>query len=245
LHALEELRSAVKRGEPYHVAVLDLQMPGMDGLELAQRVKTDPTLTSTRLLLLTSLNQYNMVENTYRAGIDAILTKPVRQAQLFNCLSTVLGASGDSPSASSEPEAPSAEGAGDTYERQARILLAEDNAVNRDVTTMMLEKLGYRVDAVKDGVEAVEALSHTSSYAAVLMDVQMPEMDGYKAAKEIRRGEGEGRHTPIIAMTGNVMQEDSEKVLEAGMDDYVSKPVGLQELSEVLRRWVADKEEKI
>ncbi len=246
LHALEELRFAVERGEPYHVAVLDLQMPGMDGLELAQRIKTDPTLTSTRLLLLTSLNQYNMVENTYRAGVEATLTKPVRQAQLFNCLTTVLGPSGGSPSASSEPEAPSGESAGkDAYEREAHVLLAEDHAANRDVTAMMLEKLGYRVDAVKDGVEAVEAFSRTSSYAVVLMDVEMPEMDGYKAAKEIRRDEGGGRHTPIIAMTGNAMQGYRERALEAGMDDYVLKPVGLDELGEVLKRWITDKEKKI
>jgi two-component system, sensor histidine kinase and response regulator len=249
LHALEELRSAVERGEPYHVAVLDLQMPGMNGLELAERIKTDPTLTSTRLLLLTSLNQYNMVENTYRAGVEAILTKPIRQAQLFNCLTTVLGPSADSLSASLEPEAPSGDSAGkDAYERQTHVLLVEDNPANRDVTMMMLEKLGYRVDAVKNGVEAVEAveaLSRTSSYAAILMDVQMPEMDGYKATKEIRRNDGEGRHTPIIAMTGNAMQGDREKALEAGMDDYVLKPVRLDELGEVLRRWVADKEEEI
>jgi CheY-like chemotaxis protein len=242
MHALEELRSAVERGEPYHIAVLDLQMPGMDGLELAQRIKTDPTLTSIRLLLLTSLGQYNMAKNTYRAGVEAVLTKPVRQAQLFNCLTTVLGPSGGSLSVSSEPEAPSGESTSkDAYERQAHVLLAEDNAANRDVTAMMLEKLGYRVDAVKDGVEVIEALSRTSSYAAVLMDVQMPEMDGYKATEEIRRDEGGDRHTPIIAMTGNAMQGDREKALEAGMDDYVSKPIGLDELGEVLRRWVTDK----
>jgi light-regulated signal transduction histidine kinase (bacteriophytochrome)/DNA-binding response OmpR family regulator len=244
LHALEELRSAVERGEPYHVAVLDLQMPGMDGLELAQRIKTDPRLTSTRLLLLTSLSQYNVVDDTYRAGVEAVLTKPVRQAQLFNCLTTVLGLSGGSLPASSTPAASSGESTGkDAYECQAHVLLAEDNAANRDVTAMMLEKLGYHVDAVKDGVEAVEAVSRISSYAAVLMDVQMPEMDGYKATKEIRRYEGGGRHIPIIAMTGNAMQGDREKALEAGMDDYVSKPVGLNELGEVLGRWVADKEE--
>jgi light-regulated signal transduction histidine kinase (bacteriophytochrome)/CheY-like chemotaxis protein len=244
LHALEELRSAVERGEPYHVAVLDLQMPGMDGLELAQQIKTDPKLTSIRLLLLTSLSQYNVVEDTYRAGVEAVLTKPVRQAQLFNCLTTVLGLSGGSLSASSTPAESSGENTGkDAYECQAHVLLAEDNAANRDVTAMMLEKLGYRVDAVEDGVEAVEALSRISSYAAVLMDVQMPEMDGYKATKEIRRYEGGGRHIPIIAMTGNAMQGDREKALEAGMDDYVSKPVGLNELGEILGRWVADKEE--
>ena len=246
LHALEELRSAVERGEPYHVAVLDFQMPGMDGLELAQRIKNDPTLTSTRLLLLTSLSQYNMVENTYQAGVEAVLTKPVRQVQLFNCLTTVLGSSDRSLSASSEPAAPSGESARkDVYERQAHVLLAEDNAAIRDVTARMLERLGYYVDTVKNGAEAVEALSRTSSYAAVLMDVRMPEMDGYKVTKEIRRDESGGRHTPIIALTGNAMQGDRKKALEAGMDDYVSKPVRLDELGEVLRRWVADKEENI
>ena len=246
LHALEELRSAVERSEPYHVAVLDFQMPGMDGLELAQRIKTDPILTSTRLLLLTSLSQYNMVENTYQAGVEAVLTKPVRQAQLFNCLTTVLGPSDRSLSASSEPAAPSSESAGkDVYERQAHVLLAEDNAAIRDVTARMLERLGYYVDTVKNGAEAIEALSRTSSYDAVLMDVRMPGMDGYKVTKQIRRDEGGGRHTPIIAMTGNAMQGDRKKALEAGMDDYVSKPVGLDELGEVLRRWVADKEENI
>jgi CheY-like chemotaxis protein len=219
-----------------------LLMPGIDGLELAQQIKADPTLTSTRLVLLTSLSQYNVVEDTHRAGVEAVLTKPVRQAQLFNCLTTVLGPSGGSLSASLEPETPSVESTRkDAYERQAHVLLAEDNAANRDVTTMMLEKLGYRVDVAKDGVEAVEALSRSSSYAAVLMDVQMPEMDGYAATKEIRGDEGGGRHIPIIAMTGNAMQGDREKALEAGMDDYVSKPVRLDELGKVLRRWVADK----
>jgi signal transduction histidine kinase/DNA-binding response OmpR family regulator len=246
LHALEEMRSAVERGEPYHVTVLDLQMPGMNGLELAEHIKADPTLASTRLLLLTSLNQYNMVENTYRAGVEAILTKPIRQAQLFNCLTTVLGPSCSSPAASSELEASSAESpANVVHARQAHVLLAEDSVANRYVTARMLEKLGYRVDAVKDGVEAVEALSRTSDYAAVLMDVRMPGMDGYKATQAIRRNEGGGHHTPIIAMTGNAMQEEREKVLEAGMDDYVSKPVGLEELGEVLRRWIVDKVENI
>lgn len=175
---------------------------------------------------------------------EAVLTKPVRQAQLLNCLTTLLGSSGGSPPAFLETaEAPSGESAGKQADkRQARVLLAEDNAANRDVTAMMLEKLGYRVDAVKDGIEAVGALSRASSYAAVLMDVQMPEMNGYEATEEIRRNEGEGRHTPIIAMTGNAMQGDREKAVEAGMDDYVSKPVRLDELGEVLRRWVAGKE---
>jgi CheY-like chemotaxis protein len=123
------------------------------------------------------------------------------------------------------------------------VLVAEDNQINQKVAVKMLERLGYRADVAADGLEAIEALSNIS-YAAVLMDVQMPEMGGYEATAEIRRREeGQGRRTPIIAMTANAMQGDREKALSAGMDGYVPKPVKLEDLEATLKRWVSGERE--
>jgi two-component system sensor histidine kinase/response regulator len=127
---------------------------------------------------------------------------------------------------------------------RVRVLVAEDNAVNQKLAAKMLENLGYRADLAADGKEAVEAITRIP-YAAVLMDVQMPDMDGYTATAEIRRREGPERHTPIIAMTANAMQGDREKAIEAGMDDYVPKPVKLGELEAVLGRWASRVEEDL
>ncbi|MDQ3965352.1 MAG: response regulator [Actinomycetota bacterium] len=253
--ALEKLRTAAESGEPYHLAIVDMQMPKMDGMELARKIKANPLISSTRLVLLTSLGQRGEGEEARQAGVEAYLVKPVRQSELYDTLATVMGTPPveEEEAARRRPgqeEAPLVvrrspeEGEARSRERLARahVLVAEDNAVNQKVAVRMLERLGYRADVAANGLEALEALSHIP-YAAVLMDVQMPEMDGYEATAEIRRreeGQEERRHTPIIAMTANAMQGDREEALAAGMDDYVSKPVKPEELEAVLKRWVSE-----
>jgi len=240
LGALEELRSATMGGEAHDLAILDLHMPGMDGMELARRIKADPDISATRLVLLTSVGQRGEGEEARLAGIDAYLTKPVRQSELYDCLATVMG--GREGAASPEEARLVTRHA--LRERRAagraRVLVAEDNPVNQKVAARMLENLGYHVDVAGDGLGALDALSK-ANYGAILMDVQMPEMDGYEATAEIRRREqGKGRRLSIIAMTANAMQGDREKALEAGMDDYVPKPVKLEELGAVLNRWIPE-----
>jgi CheY-like chemotaxis protein len=247
--AMETLRAAAVREEPYDLAILDMRMPGMDGIQLARTIRADPAVRSTRLVMLTSMGQRSEGEEAREAGVEAYLTKPVRQAELRDTLRTVFG---------SRPERPSHTPASQSRlvtryslaESQAgvraRLLVAEDNPVNQKVALHMLERLGYRVDVVGNGKKALDALERVS-YDAVLMDVQMPEMDGYEATAEIRRREAEAedgeptsenRHTPIIAMTANALQGDREKAIAAGMDDYVSKPVKSEDLEDILSRWI-------
>ncbi len=238
--AIEKLRAAAKAGEPYDLAILDMQMPGMDGLELARKIKEDPTISSVRLVLLTSIGHRGEGEQSRQAGIEAYLTKPVRQSELYNVLATVMV---DPPEKdpSEETRLVTRHSLRELQATsRARLLLAEDNEVNQKVAVRMLEKLGYRVDVAGDGAGVLEALGR-ADYAAVLMDVQMPEMDGYDTTAEIRereRNEPGDRHLPIIAMTANAMEGDREKALEAGMDDYVAKPVKIRQLESALERWV-------
>ncbi|HEV2743728.1 MAG TPA: response regulator, partial [Rubrobacter sp.] len=241
--AIEELRAAARGSNPYGLAILDMQMPGMDGMQLAQRVSEDPAISPTRMVLLTSIGHRGDGEEAQRAGIEAYLTKPVRQSELYNAIATVM----DSPDPAREPDAPLVTRhtlREMNTEHRPHLLLAEDNPVNQKVAATMLERLGYRVDVAQNGLEALEALER-NRYAAILMDVQMPGMDGHEATVEIRRREaapgwrGKGHSTPIIAMTANAMQGDREKALAAGMDDYLAKPVRQEDLEEVLGHWVS------
>ena len=239
--ALDELRTSE---EPYDLAVLDMQMPGMDGMELARRIKADPDLSRIRLVLLTSMGRRGEGEEASQSGIEAYLTKPVRQSELYDALVTVM--SGTAPE---EKRLVTLHNLRRQKAGTHRVLIAEDNPVNQKVAQRMLENLGYPVDVVGDGREALEALAGTT-YDAVLMDVQMPGMDGYRATRQIRHREDQlGRRnmmiglrkqrTPIIAMTANAMMGDRERAIEAGMDDYVSKPVSREELGAVLRKWIS------
>jgi two-component system, sensor histidine kinase and response regulator len=233
--ALERLRAAAAAGSPYDLALLDMLMPEMDGLELARTIRIDPSLRGIRLVLLTSLGQLDR-EDLTAAGIDAALTKPVRQRQLFATLAEVMNIT-TAGVVAMPPRTRAGARVGRLPTTAERILVVEDSAINQKVALGLLQRLGYRADAVANGLEALDALKRIQ-YAAVLMDCQMPEMDGFEASAEIRRREASAHHTPIIAMTASAMQGDRERCLEAGMDDYVAKPVRLDQIEAALRRWV-------
>jgi len=246
--ALATLLAAERGGASFDVALLDLMMPEMDGFELARAIKTDEKLRSLPLVLMPSFGNRGDASTAREIGIAAYLMKPVKQSQLFDCLATVM--SGSEAAASSAANSNVVSGAANQNNlitrhslaetrpaQTARILIAEDNAVNQKVAKRQVEKLGYTADVVVNGVEALAALAEYS-YDIVLMDCQMPEMDGYAATAEIRRREeGTKKRTVIVALTANAMEGEAEKCLAAGMDDYLSKPVNVGELQQILERW--------
>jgi two-component system sensor histidine kinase/response regulator len=262
--ALTKLREAARNGRPFPLAVLDMQMPGMDGLMLAQAIKADQALASTRLIIMTSLGQRHDCAELHAMGVARCLTKPVKQIQLFECVLSVMAdhlqamvtglqlgtgsGAADQLVASDRDRRPTvAVDAGDTdtgrlrLRSRGRVLLAEDNAVNQRVALHQLQRLGYAADAVGNGREAVTALARIP-YDLVLMDCQMPEMDGYQATTAIRALEGGGRRrTPIIAMTASALDGEMQKCLDAGMDAYISKPVKIDQLRALLAQWIPER----
>jgi signal transduction histidine kinase/CheY-like chemotaxis protein len=223
--ALAVLRRLARAATLPDVALIDRHMPGMDGLELVRAVAADPDLDPVRLIMLTSANASR---SSTSGRVSAHLPKPVPESRLVDTIVTVLAFS--SPAAPAAVPAPAEVAAElDT----PRVLVAEDNAVNQLVATAMLTRLGYQVDVVANGREAVLAFER-SSYVAVLMDCRMPEMNGYEASAEIRRREAPGRHVPIIALTASAINGDEERCRAAGMDDYVTKPVTVDRLASVL-----------
>jgi two-component system sensor histidine kinase/response regulator len=241
--ALRMMKDAAAQNDPYQLAILDMQMPEMDGLELARTIKADSLIASTELIMLTSLGQQMDAQALRNAGLQACLVKPVRQSSLFDCLATVVGGKETvlrpSPVSLTPPT-----GAGRAH--QTRILLAEDNTINQQVALELLARLGYSADVVANGLEVLEALERIP-YEIVIMDCQMPEMDGYEATRQIRsreqnRSNSQTRRVHVIAMTAHAMQGDREKCLAAGMDDYVSKPVQIADLRQALERWHGSRE---
>jgi PAS domain S-box-containing protein len=231
--ALALLRQAGDEKVPYTVAIIDMQMPNMDGLALAKEIKADPQLKETRLILLTPFGKPVPSEELKTADIAACCAKPVRQSALFDCLMQVLTRRANA--GETQKLEPFVRSGGLVALRTERILLAEDNIVNQQVALGNLRKLGYNADVVTNGFEVLDALEN-QHYDIILMDCQMPDLDGYEATRAIRQREGKGRHTWIIAMTANVMAGDREKCLAAGMDDYVSKPLEPSELLMALMR---------
>jgi signal transduction histidine kinase/CheY-like chemotaxis protein len=242
MQALKELRLAVDSKDPYEIVILDKQMPEMDGEALGQKIKQDPDLKNTILVMMTSMGERGDAKRLEEIGFAAYLTKPIRQSKLYDCLATVTGM--QKKAAKERPAAiVTQHSLTEDQKRRLRILLAEDNIINQKVAISILGKLGYSADAVANGKEAVEALGMIP-YDIVLMDCQMPEMDGYKATGEIRNPNSKvlDHNVPVIALTAHVMKGDREKCLKAGMDDYLSKPVKPQELSDILEKWVFKRE---
>ncbi len=232
--ALELLRRADGNNKPYQLALLDWHMPEMDGMKLAQLIRAEPGYQSMRLVMLSSGGVGDEQAQAAKVGIDRYLNKPVRQSELFDCLNELV----ETPTSHKpcfkdpQPEATPAD-------FNAHILLAEDNTVNQVVAQEILDVLGCQSTTVENGLEAVEAVSN-EKYDLLLMDCQMPELDGYKATQSIRVREQQngGQRIPIIALTANALEGDREKALAAGMDDYLSKPFTLEQLSTTLSRWL-------
>jgi two-component system, sensor histidine kinase and response regulator len=233
--ALDKLRQAVRNGDPFTIAILDMEMPGMDGAMLGTAIKEDPRLRDTVLIMLTSRTQRGDAGQMKEIGFAAYLTKPLRGIQLHDCLKLAAGSIKASCDSRSMPLI-TRYSATEEKKRMMRILVVEDNSVNMKLALRVLEKLGYRADGAFNGREALAALE-LIPYNLVVMDVQMPEMDGLEATEALRRKElNTGGHIPVIAMTAHAMKGDRERCLTAGMDDYLAKPIQPDLLLEVIER---------
>ena len=243
--ALECFQNAWERNDPYALTLVDISMPDMDGYSLARTLLRDFAQDAPRVVLLTAYDEHGQGEQAVEAGLSAYLTKPVKKEQLLNTLAGVLA----SPDGRLDPGLMvqemgrnDATSGGLTPEQAASIppvLLAEDNPANQKLASVQIQKLGYRVTALTNGREVLEAILHSNQkYSLILLDCQMPEVDGFSVARILRKAElSTGVHIPIVAMTANALQGDRELCLASGMDDYLAKPVTLNELREVLARW--------
>ena len=229
--ALDMLHRAALREEPYDIALIDMKMPGMNGVELARSIKADPAITGVHLIMLSSMGSPAETAAAREAGIAMWLSKPVRQRDLRRAVAEVLGVA---PAVAPEPAKRPLQHLG------AHVLLAEDNAVNQAVALAMLKGFGCEVEVAKDGREAVAA-AYRKRFDLILMDCQMPEMDGFRATRVLRNLETAHeavRRIPIIALTANALEGDRERCLAAGMDDYLAKPFKQAQLWAVLTRWI-------
>ena len=226
--ALFLLESAQLAGPPFEIALIDQQMPDCDGAELGRRINADPRFNSTRLVLLTTSDQYGERRRFAELGFAGYLMKPITLRDLANCLTLVLSGNAEEWHSQTQPIV-TQRWRGPSHGDTRRILLAEDNEVNEKVATWTLRKLGYRVDTVVNGRDAVTAWE-TGRYHLILMDCQMPELDGYEATREIRRREQGQRHIPIVALTAHAMKDDDLKCKASGMDDYLTKPLDRERL---------------
>lgn len=234
--ALIELHKAIVEDDPFEIAILDMQMPEMDGETLGKKIKADPVLANTALVMMTSIGQRGDAKRMEKIGFAAYLTKPVKQTRLLDCLKILAGLL-----EKKHTVVPiiTQHSISESQRRSIRILLVEDNFINQKVIEKLLGKLGYGIDIADNGEKAIKLLE-TNDYNIVLMDCQMPVMDGYEATARIRNPDSKvlNHKIPVIALTANAMKGDYEKCIEAGMDDYLSKPIDPQKIDDVLNKWL-------
>ena len=217
------LERELHRGRPYDLVFLDQMMPGLSGERLVDRIRAIPEFKTTKLVLVSSAGYHGGAD---ARSVDAILDKPIRQRDVVETLSKLYAGEIEAPAnvRQLKPPTPDADAVEATAVRTPRVLLAEDNKINQMFALALLTKSGYRIDIVSNGIEAVEAVKH-SEYDVILMDVQMPDMDGVQATREIRSLASPKCDVPIIALTAHALSGAKEEYVAAGMNDYVSKPI--------------------
>jgi len=233
------LQEAFEDGNPFDLCISDIQMPGMDGYDVAKQIRNFKTpIRSIPLLALSSLMERD-AKKCEEAGFDGFLSKPVRREKLYKILEKIIGKKENSKvqrAGGEEERIVTQYSVNEEMKHSVRILIAEDNPVNQKLAELMLTKGGYHVEVANNGKEAVVKYIQTpGKFDLIFMDIQMPEMDGLEATKAIRKREGE---IPIIAMTANAMKGDKEKCLNAGMDDYITKPIKRDLVFEMIKKWV-------
>jgi PAS domain S-box-containing protein len=238
--AVDILKAAYEQHNPFEIVLLDLQMPGMDGEETARLIKADPAIKDTKVIILTSMGQRGDAARMLALGCSGYLMKPVKMQMLLEALVSVMEESIEKPQLITQHSI------SEKVRQDQRVLLAEDNPVNQKLATLLMQKAGYSIDVAENGIEALDMVKN-GKYSLVFMDVQMPDMDGLDATRAIRQWEGQGNrgHIPIIAMTASAMKGDREMCLEAGMDDYVSKPLKPEFLYDTMRKWLSGPKEMV
>ena len=232
------MHAAVKAKAPYDVVISDMQMPYMDGRELGGKIKEDPVLSETKLIMLSSRGMRGDSADVKKIGFSAYLTKPIRRSHLFDCLTMVFGR--EKENRESDTSVITRHSVSEARKKNIKILIAEDNIINQKLALKLMEKFGFKADAVANGEEAIRSLSMIP-YDLVLMDVQMPEMDGFQATKKIRDPSSRviNHNIPVIAMTAHAMSGDRKLCLDAGMDNYVAKPINPEELLRTINNYTS------
>ncbi len=237
MQGLKMLREAKENGKPFNLVILDAMMPEMDGFSVAENIHNDPSISDTKVIMLTSMGRHGNLSRTKELGITMYLVKPVKRSEIFNALVKLFNIE----TIKEKDDEKSKTDYQENNNVSAKVLLVEDNAVNQRLAVKILEKNNYKVSIANNGIEALDMIKK-EQFDIILMDVQMPKMDGFATTTAIRNmEENTGEHIPIIAMTAHALKGDREKCLSMGMDDYISKPIKTSELLEIVGKWLKPK----